>query len=188
MWLNAGSSIIFPDAFDGNERRVYVEGEIYIEVARDESKPFYVETPKMDVSVLGTKFNVSAYADDATHSVVLVEGKVNVALGDDFANYDLVPNQRLSFDNSNAKIDKIEAYDFVSWKDGVFQFRGEKMGAVAQRLSRYYNMSINCSAALSDKRLSGKLMLFDDVEKVMETLSMLYDVNYKLTDGTIDIE
>lgn len=113
VWLNAGSSIMFPDAFDGNERRVYVEGEIYIEVARDVSKPFYVETPKMDVSVLGTKFNVSAYADDATHSVVLVEGKVNVALGDDFANYDLVPNQRLSFDNSNAKIDKIEAYDFV---------------------------------------------------------------------------
>lgn len=187
IWLNAGSVIKFPTSFDSHERRIYVEGEIYIEVVKDSIKPFLLETSNMNVNVLGTKFSVSAYAEDATHSVVLVEGKVNVAT-DATTNYTLSPNQKLSYTNSQANIEKVDALDYVSWKDGVFQLRNNKMDEVAQRLSRYYNTAIKCSEHVTNKRLSGKLLLFDDINQVMQTFSMLYDVNYRLESEGIVIE
>lgn len=186
-WLNAGSKLKFPTVFDSHERRVFVEGEVYIEVARDIDKPFFVETLNMKINVLGTKFNVSAYSDDATHTVVLLEGSVKV-ITDQTSNFVLSPNQRLTYNENRADIDRVDAQDYVSWKDGVFQFRSDKMDDVAQRLSRYYNIKVRCSASISNRRLSGKLVLFEDVKQVMETFSMLYDVSYKLENNEIIIE
>lgn len=78
MYYNSGSHVIYPSDFDKNKREILVEGEVYLEVAKDPKRPFFVKTKDFDVKVLGTTFNVSAYKDDAIASVVLVEGKVEV--------------------------------------------------------------------------------------------------------------
>lgn len=158
VWINSGSKLRFPSSFGPGERRIKVEGEIYIEVAKDTSRPFYVETPQLTVNVLGTKFNVSAYADDALQSVVLVEGKVNVKANsnEDFV---LLPNQRFKLSDGISGIDEVNAYDYISWKDGVLQFRGETMKDIIQRLSRYYNVSITCTPGSCAKVYNGKTYL-----------------------------
>lgn len=187
VWINSGSKLRFPSSFAPEERRIKVEGEIYIEVAKDTSRPFYVETPQLTINVLGTKFNVSAYADDALQSVVLVEGKVIVKanFNEDFV---LLPNQRFKLSGGISSIDDVNAYDYISWKDGVLQFRGETMKYIIQRLSRYYNVTITCTPEVAQKCTIGKLILFDDIEQVMKTFSLLYDVKYTIEAGSIKIE
>lgn len=187
VWINSGSKLYFPSSFGSDERRIRVEGEIYIEVAKDTSRPFYVETPQLAVNVLGTKFNVSAYTDDALQSVVLVEGRVNVQSGTNHS-FTLSPNQRFKLTNGISAVDEVDANDYISWKDGILQFRGEMMGDIIQRLSRYYNVSITCTPEVAQKCTMGKLILFDDIEQVMKTFSMLYDVKYTIESGSIKIE
>ena len=82
VWVNAGSRLIYPSAFDDDRREIYAEGEIYIEVTHDAARPFTVHTGKMDVRVLGTRFYVSSYGRDRTQEVVLRSGSVNVAPAD----------------------------------------------------------------------------------------------------------
>lgn len=78
VWVNAGTRVIYPTEFEKDKREIYVDGEIYIEVARDEERPFYVRTKDMNVRVLGTKFNVTAYESEPIRSVVLAQGCVQV--------------------------------------------------------------------------------------------------------------
>ena len=85
-------------------------------------------------------------------------------------------------------IDEVNAYDYISWKDGVLQFRGETMKDIIQRLSRYYNVSITCTPEVAQKCTMGKLILFDDIEQVMKTFSLLYDVQCTIEAGSIKIE
>ena len=78
VWINSGTEVRFPVNMEGKERSIYVDGEIYIEVAKDKERPFYVHTSGFDVRVYGTKFNVTSYKADKEKSVVLVEGSVSV--------------------------------------------------------------------------------------------------------------
>lgn len=189
VWVNSGSVLHFPSTFEGKERRIWVEGEIYIEVARDTTRPFFVETPQMTINVLGTKFNVSAYRDDDSQSVVLVEGKVNVRTADE-GDCTLAPDQRLCFDASERifQVDRVDVSYYTSWKEGILQFRGETMEEIAHRLSRYYNVRIQCSPSVAGKCTMGKLLLFDDIHQVMKTFSLLYDIHYTVEDGEILIQ
>ena len=78
IWVNSGSKVIYPVSFEKKKREIYVEGEVYLDVTHDTSWPFVVRTQQVDVKVLGTSFNVSAYKDDSNMQVTLVEGKVEV--------------------------------------------------------------------------------------------------------------
>lgn len=188
VWINSGSVLHFPSIFKGKERRIQVEGEIYIEVAHDSTRPFFVETSQMAINVLGTKFNVSAYRDDDSQSVVLVEGKVNVRTAGE-GDCTLVPDQRLCFDTTDRlfRVDRVDVSYYTSWKEGILQFRGETMEEIALRLSRYYNVHIHCSSSVAGKCTMGKLLLFDDIHQVMKTFSLLYDIRYTVEDGEIRI-
>ncbi len=187
VWINSGSKLTFPSKFAENYRKINVDGEIYIEVAKDATRPFYVESERMTVNVLGTKFNISAYKNDASHSVVLEEGKVNVNLASEKPVM-LSPNQRFQLIGEQIDISKVNASDFIAWKDGLMNFNGETLKDATQRLSRYYNVTISCAPAVAEKRLVGKLVLFDDIEQVMETFSILYDIDCHFETGKIRIE
>ena len=99
--VNAGTRVVYPEVFLDDSREIYVEGEIYLEVFRDESRPFIVRTEKMNVRVLGTTFNISAYKNQTESSVVLVEGKVEV---------ELINKQKI-------KVSPNEMVLFIRWRD-----------------------------------------------------------------------
>lgn len=187
IWVNAGSVLHFPTAFDSQKRTIQVKGEIYIEVAKDPSRPFYVETKDFIVNVLGTKFNISAYTDDLSQSVVLVEGsvKVNARNKEEIC---LTPSQKLTLAQEGTHIERVDVYDYISWKDGLLQFKDVSMEEILQRLSRYYNVSIKSAPGIAKRRCSGKLVLFDDVKQVLDTFSMLYNVTCRFESDTILIE
>lgn len=177
MWINSGTEIRFANSMSGKERQVFVDGEIYIEVAHNPKRPFYVRTSDMNVRVYGTKFNVMSYHSDRTKRVALIEGSVSVGSSRGKKNTVMLsPDQEYTQSSNGFSVKKVNAADFMSWKEGLWIFTNEELGSIALRLSRYYGKPIECASNISDKSCTGKLVLFDDVHATMETIAEILSV------------
>ena len=185
IWLNAGSRVEFPSRFAEGKREIYAEGEVYLEVAKDTERPFTVRTPFYDVRVLGTKFVVSAYENEAEHAVVLAEGTVEVGLQNQLP-CRLSPNHKWSVNDRKTKITEVVPYEYFCWKDGVLQFSQETLSTILHRISRYYGVKIDYVPG-EEERISGKLVLFEDVRTVLDNITVILPVTYTIHDQEIHI-
>ncbi len=142
VWLNSGSKLTFSSDFK-NGRNVSLEGEAFFSVSRDKSNPFRVKTTDIEIEVLGTEFNVKAYAEENTVSTTLVEGSVKISGKDQQTN--LKPDQKLVFDKGNKKMIVQELTDTApdtEWKDGRFVFRNESLAELVPKLERWFDVDI----------------------------------------------
>jgi transmembrane sensor len=143
VWLNAGSSLTYPVAFIGTERKVEISGEAYFEVAHNSAKPFTVSVNNgMQIQVLGTQFNVNAYDDEPTIKTTLLEGSVKVIR--DNAVTMLLPGQQAALNkngqfNLNKHADTEEA---VAWKNGKFSFNETDVETLMRQISRWYDVEV----------------------------------------------
>jgi transmembrane sensor len=187
IWINAGSSVMFPTVFSGNKRRIsLVEGEAYLEVTHDKTKPFIVNTSFGEVKVLGTRFNISDYRTDEVKSVVLAEGLVEVKMTES-KGLILKPNQMLSVNADTYDIKQVDTYDHICWKDGLIQFSNEPLEVLMAKLSRYYGVEFTCDESLKHKACTGKLVLFDNVTDVLKTLSDIFHIQYKMENNKVEL-
>ena len=168
-WLNAGSKLLYPKTFLEDRRDIYIEGETYLEVEKDQSRPFFVHTKDFDVSVLGTKFNVSAYKEDLQKSVVLVEGSVEV--GSDNNKYKLIPKEGFFYAKNSSVVKKVDTYAYTCWKDGIMQIQNEPLEHIFTRLEKYYGVKIIFDSSVSKKKYIGNLNLYDSISEVLHNLS-----------------
>ena len=178
VWVNAGSRIVYPVAFADKKREIYVNGEVFLEVAPDKNRPFVVKTKEMDVQVLGTSFNVMAYETDESASVVLVTGSVQVDTRDD-EDFRLEPNRMFSYYKGECDIKDVNVNDYILWKDGLYTYRSEHLSVILDRLSRYYGKKISYESDVADLRCSGKLDMQEDLEVVLDGLSQTAPILYK---------
>lgn len=183
IWINSGSIVEFPNIFEGGKREIKLEGEIYIEVAKDQEKPFYVNTADISVRVLGTRFNISSYnissyIEDQHSEVVLVEGQVEIVAGKE--SILLAPDQLASVKNEKIEVKNVNVYDYISWKDGVLRFVSEPLGKILKRLSRYYDIPLSYDSEIENMKCSGKLVLFDDLTDVLMTITNTNPVRFEL--------
>lgn len=183
MWVNAGTTVEFPARFTGNEREISVDGEIYIEVAPDRERPFRIHTAEFSVNVLGTHFNLSAYRNDPLKSVVLVEGSVNIGFPGDQSVL-LRPNEMMTLQEYKVNIETVNTYAYTSWRDGVFHFEAQPLSRVLAALSKYYGVPIE-SDNTGNTYISGKLVLFDDLETVLDNITVIAPVQYRIKDDKI---
>lgn len=178
LWINAGSRVIFPVTFEENKREIHVDGEIYLEVARNENSPFIVKTGRMQVNVLGTSFNIKSYGYENADDVVLVTGSVLVKTmkGQEA---ELSPNQRLTCTNEGyTNIETVDVYDYICWKDGLLRYRSESLSTILERLSAYYGKEIRWEPDVAKLKCSGKLDLKEDMEKVLNGLTRIIPVKF----------
>jgi transmembrane sensor len=142
VWLNAGSSLRFPTAFTGSERRVEVSGEAYFEVARMVTMPFTVKVNKSEVQVLGTKFNIMAYEDEAMVKTTLLHGEVKFVNGS--SNTILNPGQQTQLSKAGKVkvLSGVDVDEVMAWKNGMFDFEGADLETVARHLSRWYDVEM----------------------------------------------
>lgn len=142
IFLNAGSTISYPERFGLSERRVQLDGEAYFEVAHNPQRPFVVETSdNASVRVLGTEFDVKAYRSDPTISVVLIRGSVEFARG--ISSYRLEPSQRLVYNKQmgTSSIESLSNADqTILWSHNTIYFRDTPMQEVIQELERWYDV------------------------------------------------
>lgn len=171
LWVNSGTTAIYPSSFPDSQREIFVEGEAFLNVFHDEARRFTVKTRKMNVAVLGTSFNISTYQEDQEQSVVLVNGKVEVdRQGETIV---LKPNQRYKQNNrGQSVIDQVVASDYACWKDGLMKIDNENINTIFKRLERYYNVKIFCDNLPKDlyMRCNGKLNLTENIGPVLKTL------------------
>lgn len=170
LWINSGSCISYSSDFATN-RRLNVQGEVFLDVKKDEKHPFIVKTTHLEVSVLGTAFNVNDYAKNVETSVVLVRGSVDVKV-DNKAKQRLLPNQRLSMASGAVKINEVDVYGYICWKDDIMNFDGQKLTTILNTLSQYYNTKIEIIGSLKDEKCYGSLDLNCTLEEVLESISL----------------
>lgn len=168
VWLNSGSKLTFSSDFK-NGRNVSLEGEAFFSVSKDQSNPFRVKTTDIEIEVLGTEFNVKAYAEENTVSATLVEGSVKI-LGK-YQHTVMKPNQKLVFDKESKKMRIQELTDtapYTEWKDGRFVFRNESLAELVPKLERWFDVDIVfADEPVKDRRFTGILQR----ESILEAIS-----------------
>ncbi|MEL7586471.1 MAG: FecR domain-containing protein [Prolixibacteraceae bacterium] len=192
VWINAGSRLAFPQKFTGKERKVYLDGEAYFEVAKDNKVPFIVVTDQMDIRVYGTKFNVSNTNNRNWVEVVLVEGSVGLketgGMGLFGKETKLVPNQRAVYDKTDRKtaIGTVDVSYYTCWTQGLFEFKKESILTVFDKLSRYYNVRFVTDGDVElHKKISGKLDLKDSLEAVLKVISDAAPVSFTIEEDKV---
>lgn len=189
LWVNSGSKVIYPVNFDKDKREIFAEGEIFLDVSPDNKRPFIVKTQQLDVTVLGTRFNLSAYQTEKQIQIVLVEGKVEVQTNEKEKNT-LSPNQLYSYNtNTHQKnITQVDVNEYIVWKDGYYQFSKQKMDVVLRKISQYYEADIQWSEKLNELSCSGKLDLKDDLNEVLNALQKAAPINITKNNEKIHID
>ena len=190
VWLNSESSIRFPVAFLGEERRIWVSGEVFAEVAEDAGRPFIMNTGKIDIKVLGTKFNVRAYSDEECIMTTLVEGAVQV---DDSSGEVAVlsPSEQLVYDKASGRNDvrKVDVELFVSWKDGVYLFESQRLEDIMTLISKWYDVEVFYqNAGVKDIIFSGRLKRYENAETLLNVFESLGGVRFTVQGKTVVVE
>ncbi|MAU16828.1 MAG: hypothetical protein CMH46_14970 [Muricauda sp.] len=195
VMLNSGSSLTYPSSFEGmDHREVQLEGEAFFEVAKNPNQPFIVRTETMYTQVFGTVFNVSAYKEDGTSEVVLVEGSVGVGIPDKTSSDGLQmlrPSQKASKligDKNDFVVEDVDVSPYISWTKGILAFENESMGQIIKRLQRQYNIKIiNEYDALDERRFTG---MFDEetIDHVLRTIQAHTHFSYDIEESTITIK
>jgi ferric-dicitrate binding protein FerR (iron transport regulator) len=188
VWLNAGSNLIYPSNFTGNTREVVLFGEAFFNVKGDKSKPFIVQTSAIEIKVLGTKFNISAYPEDNIIQTVLKEGKVSIReIGTNKIEKEifLVPNQLASFDKKTklTEVKNVNTDFYTSWTDGLLSFENRDLNRVIKSLERYYDVNIQFeNPMLGMVKISGKLDLKQNRNEVFEYLAKVSSTTFEKKD------
>lgn len=158
IWLNSHSRLDYPADFGkAGTREVFLDGEAFFEVARDQSKPFIVRSGKLSTRVLGTSFNVSAYPDDPGASVTVATGQVGVLKNDSEDNSSLLllsANQQAVLHSPEQPlrhiVNGIDAQSYAAWREGRLVFRNSTLHDAVHILKRKYGISLEYPAHLAD--------------------------------------
>ncbi|HWW41613.1 FecR family protein [Pedobacter sp.] len=186
VWLNAASSLQYlPVRAKAAERRVTLQGEAYFEVAKDKTKPFFVETAHQVIKVLGTHFNVSAYEDDPSTRTTLFEGSVWVhesRHGVKFAGNQavLVPGQQSLWTSNGLKVQLADLKEALAWKNGYFIFNEETLGSIMQKVSRWYNIDVVFKDDLEKTSFIGVISRSKNLASVLQLLQETGNVHFKM--------
>jgi len=171
VWLNAASSIKYPTAFTGNERRVEITGEAYFEVAHNKDKPFLVTTNGQTVEVLGTHFNINAYDDEIGVKTTLLEGSVKVNKNGKTAM--IKPGQQaIVLDNEQSiEIKEADTEQAIAWKNGFFDFKDANIQDIMRQLSRWYDVDVRYDGKIPTRDFSGEMERSLNASQVLKLLT-----------------
>ncbi|HEX5552375.1 MAG TPA: FecR domain-containing protein [Chitinophagaceae bacterium] len=175
VWLNSASSIHYPTAFTGKKRKVVITGEIYMEIAEDADHPFIVATRNSDITVLGTRFNVMAYDNEPEVKTTLLEGLVKVSIPGNKKTTIIKPGQQADVDNidQNIEVKKVNADDVAAWIHGLLSLNDCSVQEFMNQLSRWYDVDIEYSGKIIDKRFGGTINRNAHLSDVLSALSAI---------------
>lgn len=183
IWLNAASSISYNTAVINNVvcRKVNLTGEAYFEVAKDKKHPFIVVSNGQEAEVLGTHFNINAYADEVNIKTTLLEGSLRVAKSNTPNDVVLKPNQQstTSVNSNRPEVTNIDPTAALSWKNGEFSFENETLESIMRQVSRWYDVEIAYeNESLKKEIFGGSISRFSDVSKVLKMLELTRHVHF----------
>jgi transmembrane sensor len=192
VWLNSGSKLRFPQNFlNGEETRtVYLEGEAYFDVTTNKKKPFIVNSQNINIKVLGTRFNVSSYANDNAIATTLVEGAVNVYEAGDTDNaLQLQPSYQATFSKADKSLKKakVDTYLHTGWMLKKLYINDLKFSEILKRLERSHNVTFINNYPELDKEVFNGEFENEPLEAILNTIALSTPFNYNIEQNTITI-
>ena len=181
VWLNSETSIQYPVVFGTKERRVFIQGEAYFEVAKDAKKPFTVQFMSSSVTVLGTSFNIRAYPEEKQSQTTLADGSERI--NSPGSSMLLKPGEQAEVKALSGEMVKkeVDVKTFTSWKNGRFVFEQEPLENIMRTLERWYDIRVIFRDEGAKRiSLSGNLKRYGDFSQVMNMLQMTGDVRFEL--------
>jgi transmembrane sensor len=216
IWLNSESKLRYPGTYRNSKRAVFLEGEGYFEVSKQNGANFTVYTQEIKVEALGTKFNVKSYPGDKTIETTLVEGSVKVEHSgrkNKFPRIILKPNERFVYTKSEGDYDRQETGDneksspakineqqqiisvttvntenITCWKDYLLIFDNETLEEIAVKMSRWYKVKVNIlDDDLRNHRFTGKFINNETIFNVLEAINLTTPIEYTMADNEMNI-
>lgn len=192
VWLNAGTYIFYPERFD-RERRLFVSGEVYLDVTKDPKRPFRVDTKNVDIRVLGTKFNLRTYNDDKYVEASLLEGSISLGLKNHGEQERILmsPGDRLLVDNVTSDIvhERFDCAHYASWRDGYHAFRHMSLGEIARDLERIFDVQIIIrDPSLLDETYFATFARGWKLDELLEALNIHHTLRIHRDGSIIEIE
>ena len=191
VWINSESSLRYPQTFSDTERRVYLKGEAYFSVTKNEGIPFIVETDEQTVTVLGTEFNISAYPDERKVLTTLLSGSVSVAAGGNDCEKILVPGQQLHLDNTTRQfsVKKIDMAEVSAWREGYFVIEDQTLEEVVRKLSRWYDVDfVFESEKAREMVFKGSIPKYENLDEVLNVIQTVSPVKFTFNGNDIMIK
>ncbi|MDR1406757.1 MAG: FecR family protein [Tannerella sp.] len=184
VWLNARSSLTYPASFNRNARTMTLDGEAYFEVARDETKPFVVHTAQGFVEVLGTHFNVNAYASENAFETTLMSGSLKVRLnGDPAGGVMLTPDEKAILKEGKLQIEHVDDYTHYRWREGLICFSNASFVEIMKELEKYYGISVQVqNADVTKYSYTGKFRFTDGIDYALWVLQEDVHFTYRRSD------
>lgn len=182
VWLNAASKLTYPLRFSGTERVVTISGEAYFSVAKNAQNPFKVISKQQEIQVLGTAFNVSAYADEPETKTTLVQGGVQIRNVQSGAINRLLPNEQSIVHASSTEVQQVDAEPYIAWKNGYFYFKHTPFEEVMRQLARWYDVEVIYRGEVPQETFSGKMGRELTLNAALKLLNVSA-VQVEITDG-----
>jgi ferric-dicitrate binding protein FerR (iron transport regulator) len=187
VWLNSASSLKFPIVFNKFERKVYLTGEAYFEVAKNKFKPFKVFSNNTVVHVLGTHFNIHAYSDEEAVKTTLLEGSVKI-YRNGYSKI-IVPGQQayIKRNSSKIKINAIDVNESVAWKNDLFIFDREDMENVMKEVARWYDVEVEYKDEIPQTHISGSISRRNNISQILNMLELTGGVHFRIDGRKITV-
>lgn len=192
VFLNSETIFRFPENFsETGARSVYLSGEAYFKVAKDSVKPFVVHTDHIYTKVLGTSFNVKAYANSDLCQTTLVNGLVRVGISGGGKELELQPGMQASYDRATRRMEKkkVDVSYYTAWKEGVFAFREARFEEVMEILSRWYGVYFFFQNSEARNYVyTGKIDRHGSLKEVLDKFKMTEELDFEIKNKTVTIK
>lgn len=181
VWMNAGSKLIYPETFSGDCRCVTLSGEAYFEVAHDAGMPFIVTTSDMDLTVLGTSFNVKAYEENEYVVTTLITGRIRQKYVKGAREIVLEPAEQSVYQKSDGllQVTKVDVAEVIGWKEGRLIMKNKPLHEIFKELARWYDFEVEYkSERLQFTRFYLNIDRYDDIKMVLEKLQKTNGIKF----------
>lgn len=192
--LGPNSRLTYPQSFDGENREVELTGQAFFSVAKNKDKPFIVRTPNMDVTAIGTAFEVFNYTYENKLETILLEGKVKVDVEDPVTTKRqavfLTPDEMLVYDkqNNRVQVKPVDAGVYSAWREkGILTFENERLSRILSRLEPWFGQKIKCSKEIAEKYRFTFKVRDESLERILFILSNASPVKYRTTDDGYEL-
>lgn len=182
VWVNSESELVFPTQFSSDKREVFLTGEAYFEIARNREQPFYVHSYQMQIHATGTAFNVKAYKNEPDFKVTLIEGGVDIEANQQVIS-SLTPNLQflMNKEKGSYEVLAVDPRTATDWKNGIFFFDEEPLSSIIRRLSRWYQIDIQCNKPeINQYRFSGEIRKYEEATRVLDVLKLTNEITYTI--------
>lgn len=189
VWLNAGSSLEYPVAYNGAKREVKLEGEAYFEIVHDKQHPFFVNISgsgeDLTIQVLGTSFNAMAYGDEAKIQTTLLEGAIRLSRGKRATNVQPGEGATISRESdAEFSVRKVDVDRVMSWKNGMFSYSQASLAEIMRDMARWYDVDVRYEGAVPDLKFDGYISRDNSLDKILKILELNH-VGFRMEGRTI---